>query len=262
MAKLTNNPLGDYTGKLGDTVGGKWKGKHWVRSRIYPSQRGTLEMYYLFKAGQLPLGSFSFRQMNQRRCVFQMLGCIGRKNFSNLITPVWERLCTKNKLRMSGTNLLTKRNVTTLWASMPYQNKEYDAITNTPDMVKMIVSDGILEPTPEVLTCTYNPDTGILRIEWDSTCIENGNPDDYAYVMAYKNPVVDSEWKPNGLLYGKATLPIPPDIPRTRSDGNMAIALPKGLVASDIIGYVFFRDNTDIIGFSASMGKVATAIKK
>jgi hypothetical protein len=173
--------------------------------------------------------------------------------------PVWERLCTKNKLKMTGLDLFTKKNVPTLWASMPHQNKEYDAITNTPDMVKMIVSDGILEPTQKVLVCNYNPTTGVLHIEWDTKCIENGKPDDCAYVMAYKNPVVDSEWAPNGVLYGRATLPEPPATPRTRGDGSMEIALPKGLVATDIIGYVFFRDNADVIGFSPSVGKTAVS---
>lgn len=257
MAKVVNNPLGNYLGKLGDTVGAKWKGVYWIRRMAYPQQRGSLEMYYLLKAGLIPPGRFSFRQMNQRRLVFQVIGCIGSKNLLTLTIPVWERLCKEKKLNMTGTNLLIKKNVKTLWASMPQQDKEYDAITNTPDFVKMVVSDGILEPTQKVIACAYNSTTGILRIEWDSSCIENGKPDDYAYIMAYKKPVVDSEWKPNGVLYGRATLPEPPVSPRTRVDGSMEIALPKGLTATDIIGYVFFRDNADIIGFSTSMGKAA-----
>ena len=57
---------------------------------------------------------------------------------------------------MTGINLFTRRNVPTLWASVPEPNQEYDASTNKPDMVKMLLADGDLEPTLSVVSCTYN----------------------------------------------------------------------------------------------------------
>lgn len=257
MAKYIASPYGNLIGKLGDTVGAKWKGKYWVRKRIYPPQRGTLEMYKMVKAGLIAPDNFSFRQMNIRRAIFQVLGSIGRSNLKNLINPIWTKLCTDNNLAMTGINLFTKANETRLWATMADQDKEYDAETNKPDMVKMVVSDGNLEPTPAILDCTYNSNTGVLHIKWDTKCRNNGLDDDYAYIMAYKMPVVDSRWKANGQMFGTAVVAAPPASQVTRGDGSMEINIPKNLDASDVIGYVFFRDRKGQIGYSPSKGKRA-----
>jgi len=256
MAKYISSPFGNLTGKLGDSVGGSWRGVPWVRKKIYPPQRGTLEMYRLLKAGSLSLDDFSFKQMNIRRVILQVLGCIGRRNMPNMINPIWTKICTEKSLRMTGINLFTKANLTRLWASMEHQDEEYDARTNKPDMVKLVVSDGNLEPTPSVLACTYDYNTGALRIEWDTKSRGNGQPDDYAFIMAYNEPVVDSNWRPNGWLFGTAVAASPAS-QAMRSDGNMEITIPKRLAARDIKGYVFFKDKAGKIGYSPSKGKQA-----
>ena len=134
MAKYHASPFGNFVGKLGDTVGAKWKNKYYVRKRVEPKQPGTLEMYELYKKGLVTRESFSFKQMNIRRAVLQVIGCIGRKNLTNMIDPIWTKLCTERSLAMTGINLFTKANLSRLWASMKHQNKEHNAKTNTPDM--------------------------------------------------------------------------------------------------------------------------------
>lgn len=250
MGKYTASPFGDITGKLGDAVGAKWKGKHWVRKRVNPKQRGTLDMYKLVKAGLIAPDNFSFRQMNIEKVILQLLGRIGGKNMANMINPVWTKLCTEQDIKMTGIDLFTKNNFRRLWSSMTDQDKEYDAETNAPDMVKLVVSEGNLEPTPAVTDCTYNSNTGVVHIEWDMKCRNNGRADDYAYVMVYKMPVVDSQWRANGQIFGTAI-----STDKTRGDGSMEINIPKRLSASDVIGYVFFRDKAGKIGYSPSKAK-------
>ena len=145
MAKYIASPFGDILGKWGDVIGGKWRGVYWMRKRVYPTQRGTLEMYHLLKEGLISPERFSFKQMNIRRLVLQVLGWIGKGNMSGMITPVWTKLRRKRHLRMTGLNLFVRRNVATLWASLPNPEQEYDASTNKPDMTKILVSDGDLE---------------------------------------------------------------------------------------------------------------------
>ena len=159
---------------------------------------------------------------------------------------------------MTGMNLFVKKNVATLWASVPDPDQEYDASTNKPDMVKMLVSEGDLEPTPAVVACTYNATTGAFLVQWDMACTKNGKSTDYAYVMAYREPVIDSQWQADGWMYGEAKLPTPPAIPIARgASGGMEITIATGLTATDLIGYVFFRDQAGIIGFSPSVGRRA-----
>lgn len=258
MSKYHASPWGDILGGLGDFVGGKWKGIYWTRKKVWPTQRGTLELYRLLKEGLISPERFSFKQMNIRRLIFSVLGWVGRTNLSGLIYPVWENLCAKRGLQLTGINLFTRRNAAHLFNSMPEKNQEYDASTNTPDMREMLVSDGDLEPAPSVVACTYNSTTGKFLVQWDMACTKNGKSTDYAYVMAYCEPIIDDQWKPNGWMYGKAELPTPPALPKSRGDsGGMEIDLPTGLTATELVGYVFFRDKLGIIGFSPSVGKRA-----
>ena len=258
MGKYFGSPWGFIRGKLNDAVGGYWKGIEWVRVRVFPTQRGTLKLYRLLKEGLITPERFSFKQMNIRRLVLQVLGWIGRTNLSTMIYPVWVKLCRKRKLKLTGINLFVRRNAPTLWASIPHRDQEYDATTNAPDMKQMLVSDGDLEPTPEAVGCSYNPSTGKFHMEWNMSCTKNGKPDDYAYILVYREPIIDPLWQPNGWLYGKAELVEPPAVPKIRANGTMEIDLPTGLTVTDLIGYVFFRDHDGVIGFSPSASRRAT----
>lgn len=260
MAKYHASPFGDIMGKWGDVIGGKWKGIYWIKKRVYPTQRGTLELYRLLKEGLISPERFSFKQMNIRRLVLQVLGWIGKDNMSGMITPVWTKLCRKRHLKMTGINLFTKRNALTLWKSLPDQDQEYDVSTNAPDMTKMLVSDGDLEAAPSVVGCNYNPLTGVFHMDWDFSFTKNGKGDDYAYMLVYREPIIDSEWRPNGWLYGKTALPTPPALPRERANGSMEITISAGLTATELVGYVFFKDKAGIIGFSPSVSRRAVAV--
>lgn len=259
MGKYFGSPWGFIRGKLGDTVGGYWKGVEWCRVRVYPTQRGTLDLYRQLKEGLIPPERFSFKQMNIRRLVTQVLGWIGKNNLSSLIYPVWEKLCKKRKLKMTGTNFYVKRNAARLFASIPNADEEYDADTNFPDMLEMLIADGDLAPTP-LWNSTYDPVTGVLKVEWQTDLVKNQKETDIAYVMAYIRPVVDDEWYPNGHLYGKAELPTPPEPVRDRNDASMEITIDTGLDATKMSAYLFFKDSAGEIGFSPSTSRIVSAI--
>lgn len=254
MAKYFGSPWGFLRGKLNDAVGGYWKGIEWTRVRLYPTQRGTYEKWRLMKDGLLPIELFSYEQFNIRRLILQLLGWIGRTNQSNLIYPVWMRLCRKKKLKLTGINLFVKRNAITLWASIPEQDEEYVEPTNKPDMNQMLVSDGDLEPSPAITSASYNPTTGIVAVDFDTTCSKNGKPTDFTFIMTYAEPIVlPPTWLPNGHLWGTAKLPPPPAIPPARSVGHIEIPIEKGLDPLMVHAYVFFRDVANLIGYSPSI---------
>ena len=254
MAKYIGSPWGYLRGKLNDAVGGVWKGIEWTRVRVLPRQRGTIKLLRMLQVGRIRPGVFSYRQFNIRRLVFQVLGWIGMSNIDNLMYPVWQRLANLRKYKLTHINLFVKRNAPSLWTSLPEPDKLWDKATNNPDMNLMLVSDGNLEPTPGITTCTYDHLTGELTITWDTTCTKNGKPTDLAYVMAYVEPIVDASWRANGYLHGSALTSV-----GTRgSVAGGTITLPTGLPVSDVHGYVFFRDAADEIGYSPSVGITAS----
>lgn len=255
MAKYHSSPWGIISGKLGDHVGGKWKGIHWVRWLIFPTQRGTLELYRMLKAGTLTPERFSYRQFNIRRVVLQILGYLARSNMSNLIYPVWEALCAKRNWTQTGSNAFVRRNAATLFNTMTDRNAEFDVSTNTIDLAQMIISDGDLEGTTGIIPSpTYDPVTGVVTVSWDTNKYTNGQDDDIALIMAVKKPLHDSvgefgTWRPAIYAYGSA-IPTPMVIPRSAGTGTLDI--PVGLNAADITVYVFFRDSAGVIGYSVS----------
>ncbi|MDD5530567.1 MAG: hypothetical protein PHX21_11155 [bacterium] len=192
--------------------------------------------------------------MNLKRLVFQVLGYIGRTNLSNLMGPIWKKLCRKRHLPITAINMFVKRSAPDLWASIPNQDEEYNATTNCPDMSKMLVSDGDLESVADFSSCSYNPVTGDVTFGWDPTTTKNGKSDDYVFTFVYTKPIVDSQWRPDGYLYGDAKL-LPPV---KRADGTAVFSVKPGLSASDLTGYVFCRDKAGEIGFSPSLGKQST----
>lgn len=257
MGKYWASPWGFIRGKLGDSVGGYWKGIEWVRIRIFPTQRGTLDLYKQLKAGLINPNRFSYKQMNIRRLVFQVLGYIGRNNLSTLIYPVWEQLRKKRKLALTGINLFTARSTPDMWASIPNPDQEFDAVTNCPDMTEMKLSDGDLEPANFIAGPTafeYDPVTGNCIFRWDTGTIKNGKADDYVYTMVYVKPIIDSQWRPDGYLYGRADI-VPLSV---RADGTVTITIPSGFAKTDVYGYVFCRDNAGEIGFSPSDSRIAS----
>ena len=258
MGTYTGSPWGTIRGKVDDVVGGVWKGINWCRVRVLPTQRGTIAKYRAWKDD--PTYPFSFKQFNIRRLVTQVLGYIARSE-SNIvlwIRPVWDALVTKRGYTMTGVNAFVKRNAAILFASMTDENAEYDPATNTPDYLKMLVSDGDLEPVAAINTVAYDDATGTLDITWSPATFTNGSPDDILNVIIAKKPLLEMEdepdktlwnWRPKLFTY--LFLPVPA---ATRADGTTSITLPTGLVDIDLIAYLFFRDEATGIGYSPSKG--------
>lgn len=255
MGKYIGSPWGFIRGKIGDAVGGAWKGVDWVRVRVLPTQRGTLANYRLLKDGLLPLERFSYPQMNIRRAVTQVLGYIARMNMSNWINLPWQALVDKRSWTVTATNAFVKRNAATLLSSMD-RTIEFDEAANAPDLAQMLVSDGDLE-AGYGFSASYDPLTGQVATVWDPVVYTNGSPDDLAMLLIAKKPILESvgrngTWYPELFIYGIHGLH--PALPKTRIDAAMTTSLPLGLDPADLTAYLFFRDSALIIGYSKSLG--------
>jgi hypothetical protein len=251
MSKMVNKVLGDPLGKLGYIVGGKWKdGVYWLRGWVKPMQRGSVQDYKDYKAGKI--SSMSYKQMNIRRAVLQVLGHIGRMNLTNWMDPVWGDYNLRHGVtNLTAMNQFIRNNASRLYYSLPNRDQEYNSTTNAPDLTKMLVSKGDLESTP-IMTAVYTSGTGALEITFSSTCYTNGLPTDLSYAMVAKKPILESTgvtgtWAPKLFCY-------PPSRgdSKTRTDGKITLTLPTGLTAADLTAYLFFKDAAGIIGFSDS----------
>ena len=258
FAKLRNNPLGDPTGKLGNFVGGKWKdGIYWLRSRIFPSQKGTIQDYRAYKAGT---GKVSFKQMNIRRAVFSVLGYIGRTNLETWIDTIFGDLITRHNItNRTALNLMIKENAGCLFNSIPNNDQEYNATTNAPDLLQLKVSVGDLEPVASITKAEYTAGTGALVVTFSNDHFTNGLDTDKVWVMVAKKPILQSvgvtgNWKPKLYLYGPTR-----GNSKTRTDATVTVTLPKSLTVADLTCYVFMQDAAGTIGYSDSLAKEVEA---
>ena len=257
MGKYWGSPWGHISGKLNGAVGGGWKGIEWVRTFIFPTQRGTLALYRQYKKGLVSPVAFSYEQMNIRKAALSPLGYVGRTNLTNFIIPIWTEFCTKHGLVMTGLNAFVRRNAAVLYNSMAHVDEEYDAAANTPDLALATMSDGDLEGTP-LLTAAYTTGTGNLATTWDEAVFGNGALTDEAWICVLKKPILESvgvtgTWAPKLYLYG------PLDTTKTRDDEGATVVLPTGLTAADLTAFLFFRDAAETIGWSISNALQVTA---
>lgn len=250
MGKYFGSPWGSIRGKLDDAVGGYWKGIEWNRVRVYPTQRGTLALKRQLDEGLIPAERFSYPQFNIRRCVLSPLGAIARQNLITLVYPVWEDLCSKRKLALTGSNLFIKKSVTPFWESMPDHNAEYDENTNAPNAETIVISDGNLEPIPSITGWAYDLGTGNNDINWDTAHYQNGADNDHVHWLVYVEPIFTVGYEPNGWLYGDAREVLPPGLPIRRSDGSASFTTAPGLTAVKMVLYLFARDDANTIGHS------------
>jgi len=185
--------------------------------------------------------------------VFQVLGWIGRTNRANLIAPVWDRLVAKRKDVMTGINKFIQTSALMVWDSLPHKDEEFDPDTNAPDMSKMLISDGDLEGINGFTSVVYDNATGNCTFTWDDRVYKNGKDTDKVYAFIYLKPVVNSQWRPNGYLYGTAAI-----VPLvTRATKSVIMTIPDGLgEGTNMYGFLFCRDADDEIGFSPSVGRL------
>jgi hypothetical protein len=249
FAKLRNNPLGDPMGKFGNVVGSKWKdGFYYIKSRVFPTQRGTIAGLRAFLAHTTR--RFSYKQMNIRNTM-RMLGFIGRMNLETWIDLVWGDYIIRHGITsLSGLNLMVKSNLGRLYKSIADIEKIWHETTNNPDLTKMLASKGDLEAPVAITSAIYTALTGDLTILFATQHYTNGADTDLAYAMVAKKPMLDtSEWEPKLFIY-------PPSRgnTKTRTDGTISLVLPASLTKTDLVAYLFFKDAAGTIGFSDSMG--------
>ena len=252
MAKYTASPWGNLRGKLGGSVGGAWKGINWARAHLFPRQPGTLTKKRQSKDGCVRGIIYNANQMNVRRPVFGMLGFVGKETLTTLIHPVWQWLCDKRGLKLTGINKFVKENMRRLYDST-WTGAGVGASfsgSNLPDYTKMIVADGDLEAAPSITAVTYSGATGIATVTWNTSVYGNGLPADNAWVAVYRKPnaVEIGDYKPNGRLFVSNT-------GQARSTGTATIAIPTALAVGELIGFAFFNDTC--ANYSPSVSKQA-----
>lgn len=250
FARLRNNPLGDPMGKLGNFVGSKWKnGIYYLRSRVFPTQRGTIAKFRAYKTGLARI--MFYKQMNIRNTM-RFLGYIGRMNMTTWIDTIWGDYITRHSITdMSAINLMVKNNAGRLFNSIPNIGLEWNEATNAPNLAQLLASKGDLEAVVSIASAVYNAGTGALVITHSIAHYTNGADTDIAYVMVAKKPILESgttgTWDPKLFIY-------PPVVCDTRANGSQTYTLPAGLTPANLTAYLFFKDAAGTIGFSDSKG--------
>lgn len=216
MARYTGSPFGTIIGKLGDVVGFQWKGINCIRKDFTPTNPNAL--------GQRAV-----------RLIYIILQKLGARHYEELLVPVWNALAKRSKLPISGINLLLKKSSRLLFKST------LNGI-QAPDYTRMCVSDGILEPTSQVVDTAYDEATGILTIDWDKEIYRNGKPTDNAVLLLYRTLYTGYPGGNSYVLGANAT----------RSAGGAVVWTQPGLPAIDLTTFVFFYDGYN---YSPSMSR-------
>lgn len=252
--KYIASPFGDVLGKLGDTIGGKWKGIRWIRKRVLPAQRGTITLYREFKDGHIPADQFSFLQFNLRHVVFNMLVYLARANKQGFMA-IWKEYCLQHDLKLTGVNKFLKDNATSLYEGMPDKGREYDIATNELDLVHNFTpSVGDLYPTA-VASAQYASGTGALTVTWGTALMGNQADTDMPYLLVLQKPILESigrdgTWKAAIVSYAFTG--------SARSAGTLTVTLPTGIVVTNLVVSLYFRSADVTVGYSRS-GNAAVA---
>jgi hypothetical protein len=230
---LFMSPLGQIRGKSAGSVFSIWRGKNIMKRYSKPTDRGTLLKYQQYKDGIIPPEQFSFPQFNLRRLVINPLMHIGRYN-PDFIEDIWKPEVEARHLRMSGLNLFIQQNATQLYASID-KTKEYDPLSNTPDLRKMEISQGILEGTKS-FSVTYS--AGTLWWTWNTEHWGNGKDTDDVYGIIIAKPLLESygrsgNWEPALKMFG-------PEKIGTRITGHATWNIEPDLIADDLTAFIFF----------------------
>ncbi|MDX9883167.1 MAG: DUF6266 family protein [Prolixibacteraceae bacterium] len=170
MGKISQGILGGFSGKVGNVIGGNWKGIDYMRSRT--SQKKDAN---------------SIKQQNQRA---KFSGCIALANsiMSTIILPIWN----KKAIRMTGYNLFVKTNLPVFDTN--------GAITDYSNL-KISVGD-LLLPTNLVIK-NNGAGNGALLATWsDNSGTGNAAPTDRIRVLVIcDGEVVEMQ----GLTFSRQT---------------------------------------------------------
>lgn len=188
MAKVTSGILGIVKGKCSGVVFATWKGKNYARALV------------------IPANPQSDLQMAQRG----LMGAIVyfcKQILTTIIQPYWDPMSTT----LSGWNLIVKKNL--------------DSMSNDTDWANLKISDGSLEGAT-ITSAVYNPATGGLSIEWDSSIKANGKATDQVLAIVYDTA--------HNFAYQNVDT-------ATRSDISVDFTLPSALTASTLKVYLAFH---------------------
>jgi hypothetical protein len=148
-AVINQGILGGVRGKVGNVVGGAWKGIDWLRVYVIP------------KDAQSP--AQVLRRDRMRRIVY-----ISKQVLTTIIRPFWDN----SAIKMSGFNAFIKANINSLAATTLY-------ITETFKLTKGSLLDADFEDV------IYNPDDGNISVSWPNNS-GTGNAlstDDFSFFL-------------------------------------------------------------------------------
>lgn len=195
MAIYDNSAWGEIHGKLGDAVGGKSRGGiKTIRMNVVGKHMGTEEAVLEADKDESKRADINIKQFNQTHIAMAPITTIAYKFCKNLIFKVWEP-ATKGK-PLTGANLFTKVNVARLCDSIPDKTKFYSP-TNAPDLSKIILTDGRLEPA-FIKSAVLSDKTSEITVTWEPRNFSTGSPDDEVFLSAIYWKIPDSDkWYPD-----------------------------------------------------------------
>lgn len=192
MAKYYGSPWGTISGKCGQAVGvvGS-KGKRFVKSYVkakYPKSSDEAISKVLKK--KYKEGEVSIRTINQTRVVYSHL-CLVVKLIPKVLKPIWYPLSKKKPITWH--NLFMKYNLSRFNHSIPLR-QVLCSTENSPQIHKLLLSTGVLEPTSQITNVSYNKNTGLVRVKWDKNVYSNGSLDDTAFLTVIYYRIPEDMW--------------------------------------------------------------------
>jgi len=210
MARYTASPFGVIHGKLGKVVGSVWKGITYARKDFTPTNPNTVPQQAI-------------------RYICRVLTKFIARHFEKNTKQIWNTLATDLKLPLTGGNLFSKKSSRVLW-------KSTQSGVVSPDWTLLRVSDGLLEPSQEILSASYTQATGALTITWDPNIYRNGSVDDNAIIVIYQDAAGDAILTLSGgnsWLLGTTA---------RRGDGTTTVNTVPNLPPQDLTVFLYFHD--------------------
>lgn len=141
MGKISQGILGGFSGKVGNVIGGNWKGIDYMRSKASQKRDANSE-----------------KQQNQRA---KFIGCTSLANsvLDTIIQPIWNRKAVK----MTGYNLFVKTNLPvfdTNGAITNYANLKF-SVGELPLPTNLIIQNNGAGNGALLITWSDNSGTGI-----------------------------------------------------------------------------------------------------
>lgn len=245
MAKYIGSPWGIIIGKVGPTVGYRWRGMNLLRAKGKSENKGSYYLLERARRGKVPKSEVSVRLANVVVLRWSVMW-LCKISFRNLIYPVWQPL-SRNPL--DGRSLFFKRNFAPLYRSIPFRD-EFIGPSNLPDFRVINLTEGVLEES-RIKDARY--EEGKVIVEWESACYRNGSREDSVHIFAIyiDLSIPHTEWGPMALygrikFFGDARVRI-----GGRGSGWGEIEVGDNLGKGILVGYLSFSNKK--LGYSRSV---------